>query len=55
MCQNLYVETYMVSADMFFGAFQNKIEKVNNTGQNTKEEYMKCGRASVGITFFYKR
>lgn len=45
----------MVSADMFFGAFRSKIEKVNNTGQNTKEEYMECGRASVGITFFCKR
>lgn len=45
----------MVSADMFFGAFQNKTEKVNYTGQNTKEEYMESGRANVGITFFYRR
>lgn len=44
----------MVSADMFFEAFQNKTEKVNNTGQNTKEQYMECGKARVGITFFYK-
>lgn len=44
----------MVSADVFFGAFQNKTEKVNNAGQNTKEEYMECGKASAGITFFCK-
>lgn len=39
---------------MFFGAFQKKTEKVNDTEQNTKEEYMECGKASVGVTFFYK-
>lgn len=44
----------MVSADMFFGAFQNKTEKVNSTGENTKEEYMEYERVSVGIAFFYK-
>lgn len=42
----------MVCADMFFGDFQSKTEKVNNTGQNTKEKYMEYERASVGITFF---
>lgn len=43
----------MVSADMFFGAFQIKTEG-KYTGQNTKEEYMESGRANVGITFFHR-
>lgn len=30
--EDIYVETCIVSADVFLGTFQNKTEKVNNTG-----------------------